>query len=44
VRIKADIVIVEWGNTLTTLLPKQFISEMTINKRNAAPATRPAEK
>lgn len=44
VRIKADIVIVEWGNTLTTLLPKHFISEMTINKRNVMPATAPAAK
>jgi hypothetical protein len=43
VRIKADILIVEWGGSLTTMLPKHFISEMTINKRNAA-ATAPAKK
>jgi hypothetical protein len=43
VRIKADILIVEWGGTLTTMLPKHFISEMTINKRNAA-TTAPAKQ
>jgi hypothetical protein len=44
VRIKQDIVIVEWGGTLTTLLPKHFISEMTINKRSGGAASAPARR
>jgi hypothetical protein len=42
IRIKQEILIIEWGNTVTTLLPRKFISSMTINKRAPAAETRPA--
>jgi hypothetical protein len=40
IRVQQEILIVEWGTTATTLLPRQFVSSVTINKRadNPAPA------
>ena len=38
IRVKNDILIIEWGGTVITFLPKQFVSAMTINKRNGPKA------
>jgi hypothetical protein len=34
VRVKSDILILEWGTTAVTLLPRQYVGSMTINRRN----------
>jgi hypothetical protein len=41
VRMKGDVLILEWGTTAVTLLPKQFVGSMTINRRND-PAANPS--
>jgi hypothetical protein len=33
IRVKSDILIIEWGGTATTLLPRQYIAAITLNKR-----------
>jgi hypothetical protein len=33
IRIKSDILIIEWGDTATTLLPKQFVTSIALNRR-----------
>ncbi|MGN6368241.1 MAG: hypothetical protein ACTHN5_08285 [Phycisphaerae bacterium] len=33
IRVSNDILIIEWGTTATTLLPKQFVGSLTVNKR-----------
>ncbi len=40
VRVKADILILEWGSTAVTLLPRQYVGSMTINRRNDPAAGR----
>jgi hypothetical protein len=42
IRVHQDILIITWGGSATTLLPKQFVSEVTVNKR-LAPTTAPAK-
>ena len=38
VRLQGNVLVVEWGGTAVTLLPRQFVSAITINKR--APAAK----
>ena len=33
IRVHQDILIIEWGTTATTLLPRQFVGSLTVNKR-----------
>ncbi|HUO08807.1 MAG TPA: hypothetical protein VM008_10940 [Phycisphaerae bacterium] len=33
IRVQQEILVIEWGTTATTLLPRQYISSVTINKR-----------
>jgi hypothetical protein len=40
IRVKHDILVIEWGDTVTTLLPRQYVGSVTINKRAPA-ATEP---
>jgi hypothetical protein len=42
VRMKGDVLILEWGTTAVTLLPKQFVGSMTINRRIDPAAGAPA--
>jgi hypothetical protein len=48
IRVHQEILIIAWGGSATTLLPKQFVSEITVNKRvtppPAAAATEPARR
>ena len=37
IRVRHDILIIEWGNTATTLLPRQFVGSLTVNKRSDTP-------
>ncbi|HVS70419.1 MAG TPA: hypothetical protein VHQ47_04105 [Phycisphaerae bacterium] len=32
IRVKGDILIVEWGGTAVTLLPRQFVGAITLNR------------
>jgi hypothetical protein len=41
IRVKQDILIITWGGGATTLLPRQFVCEVTVNKR-LVPTTAPA--
>lgn len=46
IRVKGDILIIDWAGTAVTLLPRQFVGAITINRRAATPpgaATLPAE-
>ena len=43
VRVKQEILIIEWGGTAVTLLPRQYVGSITINKRIDAAATQPAK-
>ena len=36
IRVQQEIIVVEWGTTATTLLPRQFVGSMTVNKRTDA--------
>jgi hypothetical protein len=42
IRVRQDILIIAWGGSATTLLPRQYVSEVTVNKRIAA-TTAPAK-
>lgn len=45
VRVKQEVLIIEWGTTAVTLLPRQYVGSITINKRidpNAGAATQRA--
>ncbi len=43
IRARQDILIINWGATATTLLPRQYVMSLTVNKRTPPhPATAPA--
>jgi hypothetical protein len=43
IRIKENVIIIEWGGTATTLLPQQYVCAIAINKHNPrAAGTEPA--
>jgi len=33
--IKQDVLIIQWGDTATTLLPRQFVAGIALNRRTA---------
>ena len=33
IRVQQEIFVVEWGGTATTMLPRQYVASVTVNKR-----------